>query len=157
VGRRRISKQPVASASTLANKTNALEERLDGIVQMLQRSQAPQVIFPTTQDNSQDDNQNFVPSRADDEGASYPPTQHPPPTPAASSTSGAVGQILNYSGGANTPSYSASEHPLETEKELDECLEHYRTKMVPYFPVVPINLGDTVRDLRTERPCKLVL
>jgi hypothetical protein len=146
----------VSSASDIANKTSALEERLDGIVQMLQRSQAPQAMATlTTEDNLQNDSQNNIASRAGNEGTNYLPAQHPPPTPAASSTSGAVGKKINHSGGANSPSYYAGECPLETEKELNECLEHYRNKMVPYFPIIPISLGDTVQDLREERPCKL--
>ena len=57
-----------------------------------------------------------------------------PPTPATSSTG------------------NSTDYPLESEAELSEYLETYRTKMVPYFPIVCIGAEMTVEELRKERP-----
>lgn len=43
-------------------------------------------------------------------------------------------------------------YPLETEAELEEVLETYRREMVPYFPIVCIEEGMTMCELRTQRP-----
>jgi hypothetical protein len=45
-----------------------------------------------------------------------------------------------------------AEYPLETQAELEECLETYRTKMVPYFPVLCIDTETTMGELIKERP-----
>ncbi len=64
---------------------------------------------------------------------------NPPLTPASSST--------------NHPLPSSSfNYPLETEEELEQYLETYRTKMVPYFPVVCIRPDVTMASLRNSRP-----
>jgi hypothetical protein len=46
----------------------------------------------------------------------------------------------------------SADYLLESEVELEEYLEIYRTKMVPYFPLVCISGTTTVERLRNERP-----
>jgi hypothetical protein len=65
------------------------------------------------------------------------------PTPATSRTS--------CSAVPETPD-SARDFPLESEAELEEALETYRTKMVPNFPIVCIRPDMTVGELRRQRP-----
>lgn len=43
-------------------------------------------------------------------------------------------------------------YALESEAELEECLETYRTEMVPYFPIVCIGADITATQLKQERP-----
>jgi hypothetical protein len=151
-------KRPTASTSTLANKTAVLEEKLDGIVQMLQRSQVPQAMVPSPpQEEVQNEDHTVSSLQAAHETISYHPA-HPPPTPATSTTSGAMNHVLHYAdrGYKDTTSPSATcDYPLENEDELEECLDNYRNKMVPFFPVVCIEPKVTAKDLREERPCKL--
>jgi hypothetical protein len=190
VRKRRVSKRPASSTST---KTAALEEKLDGIVQMLQRSQASIPGISQSQDQIQ--NQSFdsravadrtlASSRASDgnakvnigcgdffaannlssmTGESLDEIAHRnglticskggqqglihcpvngPPTPTTSSTDNStLPDRLN----------SSTDYPLESEAELSEYLETYRTKMVPYFPIVCIGAEMTVEELRKERP-----
>jgi hypothetical protein len=164
-----------------------LEEKLDGIVQMLQRSQ--QVSIDRSQDSIQSQNYDFEVDRNSvqsrerngifhcDGGMSsnggtpgnrentignllVPMTnermhlnqtnskvaQGPhctingPPTPASSTTGNFTGQDI------------PKDYPLETKAELEECLNNYREKMVPNFPVVCIGPDVTVEELRNERP-----
>lgn len=41
---------------------------------------------------------------------------------------------------------------METEAELEECLQTYRTKMVSYCPIVPIEATVTVKSMSKEHP-----
>lgn len=68
---------------------------------------------------------------------------HGHPTPAASRV-----------GGSSIPesSDSADNFPLESDAELEEALETYRTKMVPNFPIVCIRPDATVDEMRLQRP-----
>jgi hypothetical protein len=152
-------KKSTVSASSLANKTAVLEERLDGIVEMLQRSHVPQGMIPSPpQDEVQNEDRIVSTLRATPGTTSYHPI-HPPPIP-ASGTSGLMSHVVHGVGGAHktTPSPSATsvtgDYPLETEDELDDCLEQYRTQMVPFFPVVCVEPEVTVKELRENRPCK---
>jgi hypothetical protein len=190
VRQKRVSKRP---ASTL--KTTALEEKLDGIVQMLQRSQASnpdtrqgrgqilnESVDPRASSGVQDANQisqregsggatvgysgfpttNNRPSiggkRLDDIAKPHGPTNRlklgrdgfvfysangPPLTPATS--------IAGCSAMADGPEVPV-DYPLENEAELEEYFATYRTKMVPYFPIVCINVTTTVEELRNDRP-----
>jgi hypothetical protein len=64
-----------------------------------------------------------------------------PPTPTTSTTSTGIDK-----------SNTSADYPLESEAELEEYLETYRTKMVPYFPIVCIGANVTVEELRKQRP-----
>ena len=65
------------------------------------------------------------------------------PTPAASRV-----------GGSSVPESpdSADNFPLESDAELEEALETYRTKMVPNFPIVCVRPDVTVDEMRLQRP-----
>lgn len=65
------------------------------------------------------------------------------PTPATSGVSG--------SSVAESPD-SAHNFPLESDAELEEALETYRTKMVPNFPIVCIRPDVTVHEMKLQRP-----
>lgn len=65
------------------------------------------------------------------------------PTPAASRVSG--------SSAPESPD-SVNNFPLESDAELEEALETYRTKMVPNFPIVCIRPDVTVDEMRLQRP-----
>ena len=188
--KRRVSKRLASSRST---KTAALEEKLDGIVQMLQRSQASIPGISQSQDQIQ--NQSFdsrafadrtlassgasdgnalgnigcgdffaannlssmtgesldeiahrngltICSKGGQQGLIHCPVNGLP-TPTTSSTDNStVPDRLN----------SSTDYPLESEAEMSEYLETYRTKMVPYFPIVGIGAEMTVEELRKERP-----
>lgn len=50
------------------------------------------------------------------------------------------------------PPVIPDDYPLESELECEEYLETYRSQMVPYFPVVPVEPHITVADMREQRP-----
>lgn len=75
------------------------------------------------------------------EGCRECPNGHP--TPAASRVSG--------SSVAESPD-SVDNFPLESDAELEETLETYRTKMVHNFPIVCIRPDVTVDEMRLQRP-----
>ncbi|KFY07957.1 hypothetical protein V492_06681 [Pseudogymnoascus sp. VKM F-4246] len=186
VRKKRISKRPAASASA---KTAALEQKLDSIVQILQRSQGSiQPPIPTENpspgefsDQSSSSTGIFnadvelrteintrtgfnggnsvsrkpplacslwteTEQRPDRHGCSkdgYRECPNGHPTPAAS--------LVGGPSAPETPD-TADYFPLESEAELEEALETYRTKMVPNFPVVCIRPDVTVEGMRSERP-----
>ncbi|CZR65600.1 uncharacterized protein PAC_15500 [Phialocephala subalpina] len=198
VRKKRVSKRAASSTST---NTAALEEKLDGIVQLLQRSQSsiPGVQqlesqlrnasldlgtfdsrtlsssgFRAPDQISQGDGN--VPhtsgygssfavndpslmssdmldglaqrldqngrSRIGQEGSILFPVNGPP-TPATSTASNSTAP--------DRPEISAN-YLLESDAELEECLEAFRTKMLPCFPIVCIRAETTLAELRKERP-----
>jgi hypothetical protein len=66
-----------------------------------------------------------------------------PPTPATSTTGNST---------APDRSNASTDYPLESDAELKDYLDTYRTKMVPYFPIVCIGPNVTVEEMRKERP-----
>jgi hypothetical protein len=66
-----------------------------------------------------------------------------PPTPAASTTSCSIRLDKHH---------IFAEYPHETEMELEENLECYRTKMFPHLPVVCLDPNTTVKEMRMHRP-----
>ena len=58
-----------------------------------------------------------------------------------------------FSGMNTTPHpFNAVDHPLEDAVEMEEALETYRTKMVPYFPIVIIGESIAMSSLVVTRP-----
>jgi len=45
-----------------------------------------------------------------------------------------------------------TKYPPESEAELEEYLETYRTNMAPYFPIVCISVNTTANELRNHQP-----
>ncbi|OBT73988.1 hypothetical protein VF21_05994 [Pseudogymnoascus sp. 05NY08] len=192
VRKKRVSKRPAASVSA---KTAALEQKLDSIVQILQRSQGSitgsaqqQLPTPTqnpgagaftgqasnssgtinasesflieTNNGTGSGGDNHVRKLSVDSSHLGDETEQQPqlcrglkegyrecanghPTPAASRVSG--------SSVPDSPD-SVNSFPLESEAELEEALETYRTKMVPNFPIVCIRPDITVDEMRLQRP-----
>ncbi|KAF4631334.1 hypothetical protein G7Y89_g6795 [Cudoniella acicularis] len=198
VRKKRVSKRPTSSSF---KKTSALEEKLEGIVQMLQRSQdsisgarqsqgqlesesvnirafdcktlsssGVRDVNPISQCDENvranldygdffatDDHSSMGDERLDEfaqqHGLSNPLKVGPeglircpvngPPTPATS--------IAGNSAVPGRPEISTN-YPLESEAELEEYLETYRSKMVPYFPIVCISANMTVKEMKKERP-----
>lgn len=196
VRKKRVSKR--TASSTPAN-TAALEEKLDGIVQLLQRSQSSipgiQHLESQLQNNSLDlgtiDSRTLSSSgvhaadqisQGDDGnvpqhsgyGSPFAVNDlsfmdsgrlHEITRQLAQSDRLKVGQELFPANGPPTPATSTAgnstapdrpeisvNYPLETEAELEECLEIYRTKMLPSFPIVYISSDMTVAELQKERP-----
>ena len=75
-----------------------------------------------------------------------------PPTPATSATSNPPDHIFSCVDGPPPASFSGRRYTLETEAELEECLQTYRTKMISYCPIVPIEATVTVKSMSKERP-----
>lgn len=175
-------------------KATAMEEKLDGIVEMLQRSQAlsperrpgqdqslNESVDPRASSRVQDENPisqrdrsgeaavdysgvsaangslSTSDKRLDEIAQSHEPnnrsrigrdrfiryTANGPLTPATS-----VAGRSTMIDGPETP----IDYPLESKAELEEYLATYRTKMVPYFPIVCIKETTTVKELRNARP-----
>jgi hypothetical protein len=147
-----------------------LEEKIDGIVQLLQRSQP--VALSTTQNANLPQGHlqvgNFGSnavnyritaggpaansSQSTGESTYYYPAQAPP-TPAASCIDTALDTTSNNYSGTNASLGSVlSPYALESEKEKDGYLETYRTNMVAFYPIVCIRPELTVKDLEEQRP-----
>ncbi|KAF2425517.1 hypothetical protein EJ08DRAFT_700324 [Tothia fuscella] len=138
IRKKRAAKKPNLS------KTAALEQKLDGIVQMLQESKST----PPLTSHSQDQ-----PLGVDTLRAPYNPSIGPP-TPASSSTSVSTPpHHLGYSCGIDGHSIAVPvSYPPETPAELEEILDTYQTKLVPFFPVALIQPGTTIQHIKRERP-----
>lgn len=163
IRKKRVSKRRATSASAAANKTAALEDKLDGMVQLLQRFEgqvqpawsSPVHSTSHLQNPNLDKvvnytNQTLVPngvailSSAARDGTNLD-SIHPSPMPAASTSLESTLECCR-----NT--YTSSSYPLEVDDELDEYLETYRSKMVTGFPIVCIGPEVTVKNMREERP-----
>lgn len=173
-----------------------MEEKLDGLVQMLQRSQASVSETNQAQSRFQDENPNSgaptsssgktkATDSSSQANADYGNFVAANPTSMrletleglaqqsgfttlskvrAHSQQGFTSRLANIHGpptpAPSTTSYSAEpekrqafgEFPPESESQLEECLETYRTKMVEFFPVVCISPDTTMPELRKERP-----
>lgn len=159
----------------MSAKTAALEQKLDSIVQILQRSQGsitgssqqppilaqnPNLREFTDQASSTSGKNNTIeefhveltPRTGTKSPVSEPygfskgihrecPNGHP--TPEASR--------VGSSSIPETPN-STDNFPLESDAELEEVLETYRTEMVPNFPIVCIRPDVTVNEMRLQRP-----
>lgn len=171
VRRRRMSKKPISAVAAVATKTATLEEKLDGIVQLLQLShvnQSRSSISSSGEDINQSRHQTpdgdfacsilnnrIIPSNNQDFLLKDPRNgEHHKgsPTPLTSCKSTATGANLPFRP-TNSPYYSVlTDYPPESEEECEEYLETYRSKMVPYLPIVCIKPEVTVKELREQRP-----
>jgi hypothetical protein len=137
VRKKREKRPPVSN-------TTALEEKLDGIVQLLQQqlSQASQSLIESPNSSS-----NTFEFR---ERAPAINTGAPIATTRGSSieTETATPSCKSYS----TPSSIPIDYPIETEDECKEYLDTYRTTMVAYLPLVPIGPEVTVKEMREQHP-----
>jgi hypothetical protein len=136
VRKKREKRPPVSN-------TAALEEKLDGIVQLLQqRSQTSQPLIESPNASS-----NTLQFR---ERAPAINTGAPTVTTRGSSieTEIATSSCKSY----NTPSSIPIDYPTETEDECKEYLDTYRTTMVAYLPIVPIGPEVTVNEMREQHP-----
>ena len=79
-------------------------------------------------------------------------TTHEPHTPAPSCMSSSSDPPLGSTSSAASSFPILGNYPVESEEECEECLETYRTKMIPFFPVVVIRPTTTVREMREQRP-----
>ena len=111
--------------ATVARRTAALEEKLDGLVHLL-HSQSQ------TQDHSVHD---FGLHEISDNRVFEPPT--PAPSTGISSK--------------GTPSASLC-YPLESDRECSEYLEAFRSVITPMCPIVCLPLGLTVDEMKEQRP-----
>lgn len=149
--KKRASRKPPL-ASPIAANSSSLEEKLDGIVQLLQRSQASGSIAPSSAMQMLAKPQNQLGNVTVDPSADYC-LVHGPPTPAASHVSTAPDTTIGCCSRATAlPVPDFSDYPAEDESELEEYLETYRTKMVAFFPIVCIRPQVKMKDLMSERP-----
>jgi hypothetical protein len=164
--------------ASVAIKTAALEEKLDGIVQLLQGSQTPQShslsssvsTFGVNQSEDQIQhgrgsalNNRTVTSgephtlleaaqrSGNDSSAHELHALATPRHPTATETTLGSGSASTW--------YSPvpNDYLLECEHECEEYLEVYRSKMVSFFPIVVIRPQVTVKDLKEQRPCLWVV
>jgi hypothetical protein len=145
-------KSPHAAISTI-NPTAALEKKLDSIVQLLQGPHSspstsdrpgPNGTSPTPHEriNGFDGSDHHISVANESSSASaYPFSDSNLTNRSLYSTSASS---------ANTPRHP--KYPLETDEELQECLDTYRSKMVQYFPVVILPPGITVKEMEDKRP-----
>jgi hypothetical protein len=130
------------------SKTAALEEKLDGIVNLLNsRTQLPQISSPNTPNKSQNDLLDTFtqPSEA-------AATRYAPPTPVASSVSTTSPPFPNIDYHCPNSNHLPTSYPIETDTESDAILETYRTRMIPFFPVAIINPRTTVQEMQNKQP-----
>lgn len=127
------------------NKTVALEDKLDGLYQLLQNSQIPRL--QTAASPSLESLQSNEPPQVQSQLNN------------TSSTAIIDREIL--SGTANdevscTPAVSCHTTtlpaPWESDEECEEYLETFRSQIVPSFPVVSIPPNATVQEMKKQRP-----
>lgn len=159
----------------MSAKTAALEQKLDSIVQILQRSQGS-ITGSSQQPPSLAQNPNlreFTDQASSTSGTNNAIEEfHVEITP-RTSTKSPVPEPYSFSKGIHrecpnghptpeasrvgsssipeTPN-STDNFPLESDAELEEVLETYRTEMVPNFPIVCIRPDVTVNEMRLQRP-----
>lgn len=75
-----------------------------------------------------------------------------PPTPAPSTTSNPPNHMFSCIDGPPPAYFSNTKYPLETQTELEEYLLVYRTKMVSYCPIAPLDENMTVVAMIKDHP-----
>jgi hypothetical protein len=196
VRKKRVSKKTALAA------TAVLEEKLDGLVQMLQRSQPSIPEINQAQGHVQDESVDFRSptlsssrageadgnSQANMSYANFAGGNDPTPmrietleglaqqnglTTLSSvrvhSQQGLTSRLANINGpptpATSTRSYSTGpekrksllDFPPESEPQLEEYLETYRTKISAYLPIVCIRPETTMLELRKQRPFLLLV
>jgi hypothetical protein len=154
-----------------STKVAALEEKLDNIVQLLQSPQSQQAprgssststVISLIHDSIQRDtfgsnsletpaesschSQSEWTARTIREAAEVQVPFTPASSPPTADLSIGCHQLSRAS------LLLSDNYPQETEDELAEYLETYRSKMVPFFPIVPIKPDVTVRSLAEDWP-----
>jgi hypothetical protein len=127
-------------------RTVELEQKLDGIIQLLQTSQAVRDGFPNlAKELGSLSSRNAVPALAANEMPLTPEESYVP-TITDSST-----------GPPSLKSPELSKRSdlawlIGNELEFEECLELYRSEMVPIFPNVPLSPQETIDTMCEKRP-----
>lgn len=75
-----------------------------------------------------------------------------PPTPVPSVTSNPPNHIFTYLDGPPPSHFAEKQYPLETEAELENYLQTYRTKMVSYCPIAPLDDTITMKSMNQDHP-----
>jgi hypothetical protein len=136
---KRLSKRPAAST------TAALEEKLDGIVQLLQQRATQSKPAVSENGSSIGHSQEFLQSSVQE-------TLTPATTcNSTTCTSTTTATTWFDSASIHLPP-NIIDYAVETEVECMEYLETYRWKMVPRLPIVPIRPEITVDEMREQRP-----
>ena len=169
----------MSSIAVVANKTAALEEKIDGIVKMLLLNQgSSSQASPGQSLNSIDfrrdsESQNTVRYEnvhSNPEKGSIPPsrdrallyelgqkgTSYGSNRELATSLATRASTVTDASSYSRSPNASHSstlyDYPFESEEECEEYLEIYRSKMINFFPAVIVEQTVKATELREERP-----
>jgi hypothetical protein len=131
-----------------------LEKKLDGIVQLLQRSHGQSVTPNQSVDSHPSKTPNHEINHVDETSTRNPTAANGSSYGSAYSFAGSSSINRSpYSTPASlTNSANHAEYPLETDEELQECLDTYRSKMTHYFPVVVLSSSITVLEMQETRP-----
>ena len=117
----------------ISKSVERLGEKLDGICEIIQRSQGDLGIAPAPVSEESP----VITSHGSRRTSSHSSLSCP--------------QVQSTSKVPDKPNL-VLDYPHESEAELAEYLETYRTKMVPYFPIVCIAAEMTMIQLKQERP-----
>jgi hypothetical protein len=140
VRKKGVSKTTKSTKASAANKTAALEEKFDSLVQMFKHVQSPQApVDPSTRFALKDPD-------------TYPACTPPIRAGSIAPKSDLPTTVERFPTAIISPLPADHLYPIESEAELEENLIRYRTRMVPCFPIVMIGKDVTVRKLREERP-----
>jgi hypothetical protein len=134
-----------------ASKTSNLEQKLDGILQLLQSSQA-------AKDGSMDFARHELAASsraATSDQSSTRGTSSPTYISGSMNNEKAVNSVFTPPSSLDMERLSKggkASLSVETVSEMQDCLDLYRTKMVPIFPVVAIGSEETVLSMQENRP-----
>jgi hypothetical protein len=169
------SKRSKPSLASVASKTADLEQKLDGITQLLQATQADRdgSLREIDREREMDRGREIHREREMDRGReidrdsessssrvqqSNASSAGRPSTPPQSSAAPMMGiSVSSLWGRGKSPKLQLSyrfdrSFPTETEAELIAALDTYRSVMVPIFPIMPLGKEETVSSMSKERP-----
>jgi hypothetical protein len=144
--KKRAPKKPTLS------KTAVLEEKINGIVDLLHHRAQPPLLSPAATPNQLETNSLGTPIQTTEIVVTR---SYAPPTPVASSVSTATPPFpdLEYPCPDDHQStLTLSMCPVETDAELDSILNAYRSNMLPFFPVAIVDTHTTVQQMQNTYP-----
>jgi hypothetical protein len=133
-------------ALSSATRTADLEQKLDGIIQLLQTSQAVKDNFPAIAQEIGNLSNRSLPSNST--------SNLSPPTPAETYYSTSTDTTTRPSSIKSAELNKAGDSAwlVGNEIEFKECMELYQRELVPIFPVLPLSPEETVDTMREKRP-----
>jgi hypothetical protein len=149
------SRRAKPSIASVAVKTADLEKKIEELTQVLQRVQSSKGgTWSVPRAASEGSSTHINPS---DSNSSQPPSTPTIPFSTAPSENASYSFFLGSPESRRSPSSELfpngkDAYSDETEIELEQCLETYRSKVIPVLPIVLVGTDETIQSMANKHP-----